>query len=145
MDLGMNRRLYWKLLGSDLKDGLWYGCGLAFYLSLIAAVVYLLGGSRDFAEMGVTLGQVVAFYLLGGIVGGMVFGLMRPYMTTWIRRTAVTFLILLIVFLMLFSVVIPQQEQTFGNLVGLSSISAAVSAPIYAYIVTKTAESVDKM
>ena len=62
----------------DMWRGARYGGAFGAALSIWAALVYLIGGRTAFAEKGVSLAGLVALYLLNGVAGGVLVGLVRP-------------------------------------------------------------------
>jgi hypothetical protein len=58
------------------------GFGLVFaaLYSLYVAVLYWIEGSQPFDRLHTSLLKVIAIYALGGVTGGAVVGVMRPYL-----------------------------------------------------------------
>jgi hypothetical protein len=54
------------------------GLKIASVYCAYVTVLYLLTGAQAFEDMGVTLPAILAVYLLGGVVGGGVVGLLLP-------------------------------------------------------------------
>ena len=61
-------------LSSRLKRGAAWGLGLGLGYSLLACVLYALRGGRVSRGVDVTLPEVVALYLVAGVLGGSLFG-----------------------------------------------------------------------
>jgi len=127
-------RLYRKLLLSDIKEGLTYGCGLAIYCGLIASAIYFFGSRSVFVETKLSLLDVLELYAIAGIVGGLIYGLSIPYLTSFLRRLGVAILILFWFYLLVFRVIIPDDERTFTIWFGISFVSAVVFAPLYVFL-----------
>ena len=60
-------------MGKNVRWGMLWGLAFAAAYSLLAAVLFLLGGLGQ--ESGVRFGAVIASYVAGGIAGGAVVGL----------------------------------------------------------------------
>jgi hypothetical protein len=57
-----------------------FGVLIATLLSLYAAVLYLVRGPAPFAAHGTTVLTSVTVYYLGGVLGGLVVGLLLPFL-----------------------------------------------------------------
>jgi hypothetical protein len=68
-----------------VRGGLFFG--LAY--SAIALVLYALRGRESFEANGVTLGSLVAAYVLGALAAGIVVGLLRPLLRWQLGAMAV--------------------------------------------------------
>jgi hypothetical protein len=62
----------------DLRWGIGWGLFAACFYSLVALGIYAFQGSRPFESKDITLGSTVAVYIVGGLLGGTVVGLLRP-------------------------------------------------------------------
>jgi len=65
------------LLRNVLWGVYWGICGAVFY-SLVAGLIYLVGGSEPFARHSSTLGMTIIGYFVGGILAGLIIGILRP-------------------------------------------------------------------
>ena len=55
------------------------GLVFASCFSLLAIVSYETGNAKVFAEFGVSLGRLLAWYFTCGLAGGLLVGLLRPF------------------------------------------------------------------
>lgn len=70
-------------LPEDLRIGVKVGLGLAATFGIIATTTYILGGKAMFvARMKMGLLPILAMYLFGGLVGGLIIGFLRPLRST---------------------------------------------------------------
>lgn len=76
----MSARL--RKMARDLGWGLRWGLSAAIGLCGVAVLIYLLFGSQPFERIDTTLIGTFAFYLAGGLVGGIVLGVCRPWVHT---------------------------------------------------------------
>jgi hypothetical protein len=55
--------------------------GLLFFAlySFVAVLIFLLRGSEPFDANGIPLGSVILAYFVGGLLGGAIAGLLRPF------------------------------------------------------------------
>lgn len=63
---------------TNLEWGLWYGVAMACAYSAIAILLFVVRGPRAFVHNGVSLASTIAVYAIGGILGGLILGLLRP-------------------------------------------------------------------
>jgi NhaP-type Na+/H+ or K+/H+ antiporter len=57
------------------------GLAMALGFTVIALVIYRLRGPETFERLGTSLSQTIALYVIGGIIGGGLFGLLLPLTT----------------------------------------------------------------
>ena len=81
------RRAYPVVLRNLTWGSLW-GLFLGGLYSLAGSAVYVLKGSSAADPGGVSLADIVSTYLLGGMAGGAIVGLLRP-LTRWRTGAAV--------------------------------------------------------
>jgi hypothetical protein len=62
----------------DLRWGIGWGLFAGVFYSLVAFAIYAFQGSRPFESKGITLGSTLMVYIVGGLIGGTVVGLLRP-------------------------------------------------------------------
>lgn len=74
--------------------GLASGFGLATVFSAYVVVTAAFGG-RAHAELGLSVPSIIAFYYMGGVVSGLVYGAVAPVATWWLGRAFVGFVIVL--------------------------------------------------
>jgi amino acid transporter len=55
---------------------------MATVTSVVAVVIYAVRGPDTFARLGVTLASTVSLYLIAGVVGGALVGVLLP-VTVW--------------------------------------------------------------
>ena len=65
-------------LAENIEWGLWYGVAMACAYSAIAILLFLIRGPRAFIHNGISLVSTIAVYLIGGILGGLMLGALRP-------------------------------------------------------------------
>lgn len=65
---------YWHRFVAAVAIGL--SVGIAF--SLFATLLLLFGGTDGFSELGVSAGAALMLYMVGGLAGGVVAGLLNP-------------------------------------------------------------------
>lgn len=61
-----------------LMWGLRYGMAFGSAFSFLGVVIFLLNGWHTSAVIGVDLFAVIAFYLVGGVVAGLLLGIFKP-------------------------------------------------------------------
>lgn len=61
-----------------MRSGIVLGLALAAYYSIIAIIIFALGGSAPFEANNTSLTEALATYWLGGLLGGIVFGVIKP-------------------------------------------------------------------
>lgn len=104
--------------GGPTKNLLWgirYGVIFAAFYCATALAIFAVGGSGAFARYNISLGRTLACYLLGGIIGGAVLGLLRPLTRSWVGSAFVGVLATLPVALILARAmgVVDAKELTF--------------------------------
>ena len=67
-----------RSLIADLRWGATWGFLVGLCLSLFVAVLFAIRGPQLFLPYGTTLWLVVGLYLVGGLAGGLITGLLRP-------------------------------------------------------------------
>jgi hypothetical protein len=66
-------------LRRDLELGLWVGMSIALICAFFATLRFILGGAAAFsAKTHMAIGEALLFYLLGGLSGGILIGVLRP-------------------------------------------------------------------
>jgi len=64
----------------DVRWGLGLGLFLAAFFSAMSFVAFLLHGDEPFEGRGLSLGVTVLLNCVGGVIGGILLGLMRPFL-----------------------------------------------------------------
>lgn len=85
------------LLG-NLLFGIGFGLTFALLLSLYVAVLALVRGSLWIPEYEVSTLIVIKGYLVGGVLGGAVFGLLKPLARTTLTRTIMGMVVGIVVY-----------------------------------------------
>jgi hypothetical protein len=85
-------------LSRDLMDGVGRGLFTATAFSVIALVILSLSGSARNEPQAVSPGHIVLFYYCAGVLGGIVFGLLRPMRTQYLGKLLTAYLILFLVY-----------------------------------------------
>jgi len=62
----------------NIKWGVSGGLGIAACYCVWVIGIYLIRGDEPFTRQGATLGKVLAVYVWGGALGGLIVGLLRP-------------------------------------------------------------------
>ena len=62
----------------DMVWGVTFGLAMAALYSLIAIVIYVFAGQEPFAAYEISLGEALIGYWAGGLLGGAIFGVLRP-------------------------------------------------------------------
>ena len=70
------------MIQTNVKWGVKRGLTLALIFVAIASVAFIIGGEQSFAQRGVRFSDLIGFYLLGGLLGGLALGLLRPLART---------------------------------------------------------------
>ncbi len=65
-------------LRRDLRWGIMWGLGFAAVYTFVAALIFAVEGQHPFEANDATLGEAIVGYVLGGLVGGVLLGLLRP-------------------------------------------------------------------
>jgi hypothetical protein len=65
-------------LAKRIKRGAVGGGVLGLIISGFALMLYVLGGNEVFADLGVGIEDLIPFYLIGGVLAGLIFGLLSP-------------------------------------------------------------------
>ena len=105
--------------------------------SLIAAIGVIIGGLRGAEGNPVTAWLVAtAFYLVAGVLGGAVFGLLRPFRKGYIGRFVTAYVILLLVYAGGYFALWPFISDTPGerpslDALGLWAVVCLVLPPLY--------------
>jgi hypothetical protein len=81
----------------EVRSGVGRGIGFATCFSVIVIVMALLRGSTRYPD-GFSTWHVVAFYYGAGILGGAVFGLLRPWQHLRLGKLASAWVILYLVY-----------------------------------------------
>jgi hypothetical protein len=74
-------------LHRNLRTGVTGGMYFALAYSAFVILMYLVNGSRAFDKHGTTLGKIIAAYVISGIGGGLIVGLMLPLAKNKLGRT----------------------------------------------------------
>src|SRR4051812_44073909 len=73
---------YITKLPSNLRWGVTWGLLMSGMYCLVALLLYIIRGPTLFAKYGLTLGTLMLTYVVGGITGGWIVGVLRP-LTHW--------------------------------------------------------------
>lgn len=65
-------------MAQDIRWGVRQGVGLGVFYSMFVTVLYVVTGGGNVRDVDLSLGSLVAFYLLGGVFCGAIVGLLRP-------------------------------------------------------------------
>lgn len=118
-------------LARDLKWGVGYGLAFAAAYSAIVLVQYLVTGPGVVESRHITLGPTIAAYFVGGVVGGALVGLLRPF-TRWRVGATLIGIIACLPLAIAFVVVIDgspshwKEETIVGTLIAAVLIGAIV-------------------
>jgi hypothetical protein len=64
--------------GRDVKGGIWIGLQFACAYSLIAFLILALGGTLGTVRGWNIFGRYLSVYVFSGVVGGAIYGVLRP-------------------------------------------------------------------
>lgn len=62
----------------DIRWGVKHGLGLGVFYSMFVTVLYVVTGGGNVDDINLSLGSLIAFYLLGGVFCGATIGVLRP-------------------------------------------------------------------
>lgn len=65
-------------VAENVRWGLWYGIAMACGYSAIVILIFLARGPTPFVHNGVSIVSTIAVYAVGGTLGGLILGLLRP-------------------------------------------------------------------
>jgi hypothetical protein len=116
-------------LRHNVTWGLIYGCIAALVLSVFACILAIRPGTRAFEEAGVTLGQVLIIYTLGGLAGGIILGVCRPLLPKLLGRLVTGFLV---VFPAVMLIEWMTEPRPLADLIKNAAIIATFLGPMYA-------------
>lgn len=68
----------------NVRWGIRYGVIFSAFYCVAALAIFAAGGSEAFTRYNISLGRTLACYILGGIMGGAVLGLLRPLTRSWV-------------------------------------------------------------
>ena len=129
----------------DVRSGIKNGLGFATIYSAFALGMALLRGSTDY-ESGPTTWQTIVFYYLAGVLGGTIFGLLRPLRNRYAGRYLTAYLILFLVYGGGTSVLLPTLQRgdsdpiPLRNLLLLWAVLCLILAPLYVHAFRDKAE-----
>jgi peptidoglycan/LPS O-acetylase OafA/YrhL len=67
-----------NLYERDIKGGVWIGVQYAAFYTVIALAIQTLAGTLTTTRGWITLGRYALVYVLAGIAGGALYGLLKP-------------------------------------------------------------------
>jgi hypothetical protein len=82
-------------MSSNVRQGLWWGAAFATLYSLAAVGIFVLHAPGPFHANGVSLPAVLALYWVGGLAGGLIYGLLLPLGRTLAGAMVLGFLVAL--------------------------------------------------
>ena len=130
-------------LSQDLMDGVSRGLFLATAFSVLALIVIWLHGSATSAPQEFAPWRIVQFYCVAGVIGGLVFGLLRPIRTQYQGKLLTAYLILFLVYGGGTAAFLPYMNVPSGRTIPLRSLLllwaalCAILAPIYVSMFSK--------
>jgi hypothetical protein len=98
-------------LGRDVQSSVTVGLVMALIYSLVVVLVSVSGGFQRFAAHGTTMSAVIATYLVTGIAGGVVVGILKPWTASLLGRSAVG---LIVAFIAFFNIEIASEGPFWG-------------------------------
>ena len=121
--------------------GLAWGLAFATAFSAFVLLMALLRGSTVYEGLGgLTTWRVIAYYFAAGVMGGTVFGLLRPIQHRYLGKFVTAYLILFLVYGGGTAMMLPFLNKREGGPIPLSVLLAAwavfclLLAPVYVRI-----------
>ena len=117
--------------GTAIRDGILRGLLIA---TAFSAFVLLTAASRDPRE---PVWQIVGYYYAAGLLGGAIFGLLRPWQNRYAGKLLTAYLVLFLIYGGGTTVFLPTINQRYTRPLSLASLLSvwavlcAVLAPIY--------------
>jgi len=93
-----------------MKKGIRWGLQFAAIYCAYAGALWLARGEAPFTGAETTLAQVIAAYLVGGFVGGAVFGLLEARVESFVSAAFVGFLTAIPVFIPISLAALPRER-----------------------------------
>ena len=125
-------------LSAEVRSGVTLGVGVALCFAGIAAVGLLWGGQgAPWREVVHLYGWAVVFYLVAGVLGGALYGVLSPIRHLYLRKYLTAYLILLLVYGGGSAAVLPLLETGPVPVPGLLlmwAILALFLAPVYVWL-----------
>jgi hypothetical protein len=124
-----------RTLSAEILGGVALGLGVAVFFASIAAARLIWGGQgAPWQEVLGQYGRAVAFYLVAGLLGGALYGLLSPIRHVYIGKYLTAYLILLLVYGGGTATIMPLLERApvpVGRLVGVWAVLCLFLAPVY--------------
>ena len=117
-------------LRRDVKVGLAWGAWFAGGFSLWATVLRLVAGEAPFRKIEMRYWQVVLAYALGGLTGGMVFGLLRRFVRGRFTAALVGFLVAVPVFSGMLPFMFPRSKWLFPGFPAVVGSALLLGVPL---------------
>lgn len=122
-------------LSTEVVAGIGMGLAIAVLLALVAAIRLALGGQgTPWREVLGAYGWVVVFYLVSGIAGGTIYGLLAPIRHLYIGKYLTAYLILMVVYgggAIVVSPLFGAGPAPVGPVLVICAILALFLAPLY--------------
>lgn len=115
-------------LSENVSTGLWWGSRYAVVYSIVGTIIALARRSA-LQNYGLTLPQLIGLYVLGGISGGMITGLMLPLVRGQVSAAIVGFFVALPIMAMFGAAMYPN-ELWSSNFFVTSALSAGLLGPL---------------
>ena len=119
----------WPTWRSNVLWGVYIGITVAAILSLYAWILSLDPNSRALERAEVTLDQAVRVYFAGGLGGGLLLGLSRPFLKTLVGQMIVGSLVIAPLF---FALEWATDPRPLGQMLKNVVILSVLLGPVYA-------------
>ena len=83
---------------ANLSWGVRWGLGAAVFFSAWVTLVRILSGSEPFAEVGLSYIATITTYVILGLVGGSILGVLRRFTYAWLGAAFVGWFIAFVVY-----------------------------------------------
>jgi hypothetical protein len=125
-------------LSAEILSGVGLGLFFALGFAGIAGLALLWGAQgAPWQEVLGLYGWVVAFYLVAGVLGGALYGLLAPIRKVYVGKYLTAYLILLLVYGGATATILPLLEKTavpVAQLVGIWAVLCLFLAPVYVWM-----------
>ena len=123
----------------EIRKGIGLGLSFAGAFSIIALLALVFrGGEADVSEVATVWLLATGFYLVAGVVGGAIFGWLRPFHAHYWGKALTAYLILFLVYGGGTAAFWPMFAKHGGpsllTMLGVWAVLAALLAPLYVWI-----------
>jgi hypothetical protein len=127
-----------RALGAEILTGVALGVGLAIFFACVAAVRLVWGAQgAPWREVLGLYGWAIAFYLIAGVLGGVLYGVLSPIRHLCVGKYLTAYLILLLVYGGGTATILPLLETEpvpVRQLLVVWAVLGLFLAPVYVWI-----------